>query len=308
MSDDLAPAIEAEGTATPMPEAAPEAAPETPAEPPPNRRLIEAARIERRVRAERMAADKARIEAAEQAKQIAAFRSQYDEMRQKVEQFESVRQTARKNPKALLAEVGLDLDTIVRAHLEDGPTTESLIEDVGNRTKSEVEALRAELMEIKRREEAREAQAQQAQSAHAANALRAEIQSVITSNPEKYELTSMLGQEGEVFELMRLAYQHDGTVLPVDRAADAIESYLLDQAKQAAKAKKLAALFMPQEPKAAPQAKPTDAREPKASATLTSKLATSPAQPEAEEMLDRDTALDLIAKKIKAKREARASK
>lgn len=321
MSETESPAPVAEGTEPSLPaEAVAPPAAETPAEQPPQqpgesdaahrRRLIEAARIEKRARAERQAAERARAEAAQQAQQIEQFRQQYAEMQRRLEQFEGKRKNALRDPKGVLAELGLDLDTIVRAHIDEGPTPDVLMRDLESRSKSEVEQIKQELQKLREEQAAKEQRAQAAEAERAAFALRAEIQSVIQSDPDKYELTASLGQESEVFELMRLAYQQQGTILPVAQAADMIENFLLDQAKQAARAKKVAALFQPQAPTAPTQAgKPatqaksaSDAREPKASVTLTDKLATSPAQPAEVDDLGREEALEVIARKVAAKR------
>jgi len=318
MTDQEAPAP-AEGTEPSLPAEAVAPPAEVPAEAPPQqpgesdaahrRRLIEAARIEKRARAERQAAERARAEAHAQAQQIEQFRQQYAEMQRRMEQYEGKRKNALRDPKGVLAELGLDLDTIVRAHLDDGPTPDVLMRDLENRSKSEVEQIRAELQKLREEQAAKEQRAQAAEAERAAYALRSEIASVIQSDPDKYELTASLGQESEVFELMRLAYQQQGTILPVAQAAEMIENFLLDQAKQAARAKKVAALFKPQETVAAPKAKQADAREPKASVTLTDKLATSPAQPDATDELEREEALAVIAKKVAQKRaERRAAK
>ena len=321
MTDQEAPAI-AEGTEPSLPaEAVAPPATDAPATAPEQqpgesdsahrRRLIEAARIEKRARAERMAAERARAEAQAQAQQLEQFRQQYAEMQRRMEQWEGKRTNALRDPMGLMAELGLDLDTIVRAHLDEAPTPDVLMRDLENRSKSEVEQIKAELAKLREEQQAKEQRAQAQEAERAAMALRTEIQQVIQSDPDKYELTAALGQEGEVFELMRLAYQQQGTILPVAQAAEMIENFLLDQAKQAARAKKVAALFQPREQpaappqagKPAPQAKQqSDAREPKASATLTDRLATSPAQPDAADDLDREQALDLIAKKIAAKK------
>lgn len=324
MADQEAPAPVAEGTDTSLP--AEGVAPQTdaPAETPPEqqpgetetahrRRLIEAARIERR-------AQQAKREAEERSKRAEEIERRYGEqekrlaeMQERLQRSEAARKAALRDPKSFLADAGLDLDTIVRAYLDEGPTPDVLMRDMEQRSRSEVEEIRAELKKLREEQTQKEQAAQQAQMQQAAHALRNEIEQTLRSDPDKFELTIAQGQEGEVYELMRLAYQQNGTVLPVAKAAEMIEDFLFDQAKKMTSAKKLASLFKPQEQaaapaqagKPAPQAKPaTDAREPKASTTtLTSKLATSPAQPaEADTMLPAEEMIQVLAKKVAAKK------
>lgn len=324
MTDHEAPAP-AEGTEQALPaggDVAPQAAPtEQPAEQQQpgesdaqhRRRLIEAARIEKRTRAERAAAEKARQEAEQSAARVTEWQAQAKQLQEQLQRFEQYKQNAIRNPRAVMQELGLDLDTIVRAHLEEDPTPDVLVRDVERKSRAELEALRNELAEIKRQQQEREQRAQEAQSQQAVRAIQQEIVEHLRSDPDKYELTMALEQEGEVFELMRLAYQRDGTVLPVGKAAEMIEDFLANQAKKAASAKKIAALFKPQETPAAPakatQAKQvTDAREPKASTTLTSKLATSPAQPQVDETLDIETLAKRAAERVRAAKDAKRAK
>lgn len=324
MSDDTAPAIAAEGTATPAPEVPmPEAAEAAPEAVPPaaneaekahNRRLLAAAAVERRTRAERTAAEKARAEASEQAKKYESWQKQAQEVQSKLERFEQLRANAIRDPRAFLAETGLDLDTIVRAHLEEAPTTDVLLKDAERKTRGEFESVKQEIERLKAELAEKDQRAQQQQAQQASQALMSEIDSTISADPDKYEFIIATEQQSEVYELMRLAYKTHDKVLPVAQAAEMIENYLFDQAKKTAKAKKLAALFQSHEPQATPpqpgkpatQAKQvTDAREPRASNTLTSKLASSPAQPEADETLDLETLSNRAAEKL---RSAKATK
>lgn len=314
MSDELAPAPVAEGTDPALPEveaapAAPEPeAPQTPAEQSHNRRLIEAAKAERRAVAAQRAAEQARKEAQAQQSQMAALQKQYAEMQAQMRAVEEARTGAKKKPRNLIEQHGLTLDDVVRDYLGEEQTPQALMAELEDRARGETAAVKAQVEALKKELEDRDRRAQEADAGRAMQALRQEIESVVQSDPDKYELTVALGQQGEVYELMRLAYQQNGTVLPVDRAAEMIEDFLFDQAKQTVKAKKLARLFQPQESNAAPpqagkpapQAKQaTDAREPKASTTLTAQLATSPAQPVADsDDLDKDAAIARAVKKI----------
>lgn len=326
MADEQAPAV-AEGTeqALPAGEATPQvdtnAAPtEPPAEQQPGesdaqhrRRIIEAARLEKRTRAERIQAEKARAEAAEQAKRVESWQREAAEVRQRLERFEQMRQNALRDPRAFMAEVGLDLDTIVRAHLDEGPTPDVLVRDVEKRALSEIEKRDKQLQELQRKFQEREEREQRAQAEAAARSLQNDIASHIEANRDKYELTVALEQQDEVFELMRMYYEKFQRVLPIEKAADMLEETLYAQAKKAAGAKKLAALFKPAEPTPAPAGKPatqaksvTDARENKASPhTLSAKLATSPAQPEAEETFDVELLAKRAAERVRTAKDAK---
>jgi len=320
MSENEAPAV-AEVADTSLPEVvadapAPEAeAPQTPAELSHNRRLIEAAKAERRAVAAQRAAEQARREAQSQQSQMAALQKQYAEMQAQMRAVEEARSGAKKKPRNLIEQHGLTLDDVVRDYLGEEQTPQALMAELEDRARGETAAVKAQVEALKKELEDRDRRAQEADAGRAMQALRQEIDSVVQSDPDKYELTVALGQQGEVYELMRLAYQKNGTVLPVDRAAEMIEDFLFDQAKQTVKAKKLARLFQPQEHNAAPpsagkpapQAKQApDAREPKASTTLTAQLATSPAQPGSDlEDLDKDAAIARAVKKIEAVKAAK---
>lgn len=323
MSDTEAPVTETVAPETPTPaptEApAPEQAPNE-SDAAYRRRIIEAARHEKRaVAAQREAQTRAKqVEEAE--KRLAEREAKIDEAVKRIEAFESLRKRVGMSPKdtrEAMAALGLDLDTAVQSFLGDEPTPDMRLRDAESRLKAELDPVAKELADLKKKIAEREAKEAESQQRANQQALLQEIQSVVSKDPDRYELILAEEQQSEVFELMRLAYQERGVVLEVDKAADMLEDFLLQQANDRAakwaKSKKLGTRFAPPPPPETPAAPKTkqapDAREPKASTTtLSAKLATSPAQPEAEETTDMETLTKRAADKVKAAREAKRAK
>lgn len=314
MSDELSPAPVAEGTDPALPEvaadvAAPEPeAPQTPAELSHNRRLIEAAKAERRAVAARREVD-ARLQRAEAIERQAAERDkQLQALQAQIAQMEDARSGAKKKPRNLIEQHGLTLDDVVRDYLGEEQTPQALMAELEDRARGETAAVKAQVEELKKALSERDAKEQERNRQYALQQFSTDIKNHLTSDPDRYEYTISRGQEGEVLTLIDLAWTQKGVALTVQQAADMIEETLEKEALSYAKTKKLASRFTPQESNAAPpqagkpapQAKQaTDAREPKASTTLTAQLATSPAQPVADsDDLDKDAAIARAVKKI----------
>jgi hypothetical protein len=256
-----------------------------------NKRLIEAERARRRADADRRAA-------ADDRKAAEAAREEAKKATERAESFDTMIAEARRNPGKFLEATGLTLDDIVRWKLNDGEVSpELLLKDVEHRTAAEQKALRAELDALKKEREEEKQSREQAQKAQAAREaehyFRTEIDTVLKSDADKFELTIALEEQDEVYELMRGVYvQSKGTkTITPAQAAEMVEAHLRAKADRTANTKyyatlqsKLAAASQAapgtKAPpgKAPPPAKSPDAKAKPASA-LTNSTVTSPATP-----------------------------
>lgn len=316
MSDTETPALAAEGTDTPAPEATPTetAAPAPPArDPEHNRRVIDAAKAERR----RVEADRAAKEhtsrISEERKAFEAERAAFVEERKAIEDYKSAMANGRRNPLGILKAAGLTLEDVVRAQLADGePTADLLVRDVEQRSSAESKAIREEVERLRKQLEDRDAREQSVAQERAVAQIRTTIDSHLRDNADKYELITALEQESEVFDLMRLTFQERNQILSVAEAADMIEDFLDKQAERAARTKKVSARFTAgQSNTAAPKHTTTaDARASKSvpTATLTNKQVTSPATPtDATPLETAEEFQERAAKKLREMRQAKAS-
>lgn len=263
-----------------------------------NKRLIEAERLRRRAASERQAAEadrRAAEQAREEAKKLAEERSGGE-----ADMAKLVRE-ARGNPAkfhALLEATGMTLDDYVRWKVSDGEVSPDLqMKTLDASLRDEIKAARDEVAAIRKERDdekaAREAEHRNAKAQEAEAFFRNEIDTVLKADPDKYELTLALEEQGEVFELMRGYYQQSGgkRALTPAVAAEMIENHLRARTSKAANTKYYASLVKnlatqstpvapdtKAAPGKAPPAKHSDARAKTASA-LTNNLVTSPASP-----------------------------
>jgi hypothetical protein len=179
----------------------------------------------------------------------------------------------RMNPFETLKELGLDPETLSSVALNDGKLTPELQmqlmkEELQGSYKSELEQLKAELAaERKAREDAVKTREEESQQV-ALEEFRGSIGKHIEVNKESLELLAAEGTNGSdlVFEVIdehfratRAAKEEageenpQGEVMDVTKAAELVENYLLDQAKDRIKLSKIKKLMEPVEP---PKTKP----------------------------------------------------
>ncbi len=309
---ETAEAVVAEPAAEPAAAETPAAAP-APDAPDPrraeNRRLIEAAKRERKLQEE---SQKLKAERDAYAKDKESSKSE----REQIARWRAAQENAKRKPLDYVKEAGLTLEDLVKAQLADGePSHDLLIKDVSDRTSAETKAIRDELEKIRKEREDERVAAQHEEAKRATAEINHDIARVLKSDPDKYEYIAALGQEHEVFEVMRLAYVEKKRILSAEEAADLLETHLEGLAGKVSKTKKMTRLQSPQDPatpatpKVAPQAKTVSGARAEAS-TLTNNIVTSPASPdEGEPLLPKEEALARIKLKVTAKlKEQQAAK
>ena len=139
----------------------------------------------------------------------------------------------------------------------------------------EIERLKSEIEGIRRESETRQIRESIASVKH-------EIRGVLEGGKDdRFELLSSYPNAvDEVFHLIQIEHQQTGQVLELDKAADRLETYLVDQAKKQLTAKKLQTLPSKPAPAAAPATKPQPANGESADGppmrTLTTRAAAEP--------------------------------
>lgn len=156
------------------------------------------------------------------------------------QEFDGYRSSIKSSPlQKLREEHGYDFETLTKMQLNDeNPTSEMLLDrkanDLETKLTAKIEALEKALAE-------KEQKVEQEQMDRALNQVKRNITEHLGANPDKYELTTLNGQEHEVFNVIEVMYETHGKLLSVEEAADYVEKYLEDEANKIFKAKKFAA-------------------------------------------------------------------
>jgi hypothetical protein len=283
--------IPEEGVPTAEEAAALEAAAEKPAEPPKEepkpdvstKRFVELAKRERRlVETERAIKDR----------------------EAKAKAFEDARARVEADPAAALELLGLDVDKLVTALVQkDAPLT----------AEQRLERLEAERRSEREANERARMQAEERSASEQVQAIRAQVREFVSKDAEKYELIVAEDASDRVFEVMAEHYATTNQLLAFDKAAEMVEDFLFDRAKQVAtKSKKVAALFHPAPPKAPALPPPTRDSTPgeRLAAMLSGKTIAptisnargaivSPPKPKTPRFVSREEAIESLVSKFK---------
>jgi len=156
----------------------------------------------------------------------------------------------RRNPLETLKELGLDYSTLTDLAINDGKMSPEMQmklmqEDLDSKYEkkfgSQIEELKAEIA-------AKEKAESEARVQNAVEEFNNKINDHITSNAEEYELISANKANNLVYDVIEQHYNDSGRMLDVKEAADAVESYLLDEAQKLMKLNKLSGLRKEAEP------------------------------------------------------------
>ena len=171
-------------------------------------------------------------------KSILRKQKEAEEKYGKVVEYEKAMAEARKNPVKFLESVGLSYQQITDFLLHDGkPTVESQLEELRlqyEEDKKRREQEKIELEESRKKEQ--EELYQQAVENH-----KKQIQSFLDTNRDDYELCALNDASDDIFDVMEEYYNTNGVMLSIDKAAEAVEKYLEQEAEKLFQAKKLAA-------------------------------------------------------------------
>ncbi len=150
------------------------------------------------------------------------IKARLQEAERKATETQAVFERIKSNPLAFLSELGLDLDSVLKAaaNHEDAPKPK---ETKSQDDKSEVQRLRDEL----RAKDQAEAEKQ------ALDQLKGDIGGHITENQDKYPMILDTDDaQGQVFDLIDEYFRQTGKVMPIDEASDMVESELKAMAEK----------------------------------------------------------------------------
>ncbi len=196
-----------------------------------------AAEIERREASLQAEQAKLDAEAARQQEQLEAIRAAQERQRDPL--AAAVRD---------MKEAGLTLEDIAHTVLNDGQPPPELI---ARRAREEVAELRAELSARDQRNDQAALEAQRAERAEAQAALRSEIDSIVQTEPEKYEAIAFYGEQNAVYRELETAFRKGEELTPAE-AADRVERRLGEKMEGLLKTKKVAARLKQQGSAAGP--------------------------------------------------------
>lgn len=156
----------------------------------------------------------------------------------KASEYEKTMTLAKKDPVKFLESVGLSYKEITDFLLNDNkPTVESQLDELRREYENEKKQreLEKEKQELERKKQ------EEAHFAQVVENHKKQIRSFLDTNRDNYELCAMNDATEDIFEVIEEYYQRNNEILPIDKAAEAVEKYLEQEAMKLFQAKKLAA-------------------------------------------------------------------
>lgn len=173
------------------------------------------------------------------------YESKFEEMERRLAEYETKDQEPevdwehmlRNDPLKALEEAGLGYDKLTELALNDGKLTPDM----------QLAAMRQELEndyklkfeELEDRLNQKEQLEQDTYYDSVQQNFQDEIGNVVQQNPEKFELIAASEADGLVYDVIEEHYNETGRVLDIEEAADAVESYLEEEANKLMKLKKI---------------------------------------------------------------------
>jgi hypothetical protein len=173
------------------------------------------------------------------------YESKFEEMERRLADYETKsqepevdwEQLLRRDPLKALEEAGLGYDKLTELALNDGKLTPdmqlaAMREEIENDYRRKFEELEGRLSEKEQAE-------QEAYYDSVQENFQNEISSFVEQNQDKYELIEASDANALVFDVIEEHYNETGRVLDIGEAADAVESYLEEEAGKLMKLKKI---------------------------------------------------------------------
>lgn len=173
------------------------------------------------------------------------YESKFEEMERRLAEYESRNQEPevdwehmlRNDPLKALEEAGLGYDKLTELALNDGKLTPdmqlaAMRQELENDYKQKFEELEDRLNQKEQLE-------QDTYYDSVQQNFQDEIGNVVHQNPEKFELIAASEASGLVYDVIEEHYNETGRVLDIEEAADAVESYLEEEASKLMKLKKI---------------------------------------------------------------------
>jgi len=177
----------------------------------------------------------------------AEYESKFEEMERRLAEYESKpkepevnwEQLFRRDPLRALEEAGMGYDKLTELALNDGKLTpemqlSAMREEIEGDYQRRFEELESKLAEKEKAEE-------EAYYDSVQENFQEEIGNFVEQNQEKYELIEASQANDLVFDVIEEHYNETGNVLNIEEAADAVESYLEEEAHKFMKLKKISA-------------------------------------------------------------------
>lgn len=144
-------------------------------------------------------------------------------MQTQIEEFNNLKNSIKDNPAALLDHLGISFDDLLAAQLG--------IQAEQPEPKSEIEQLRDEIKAMKEAEEAKIQAKQQAEIDAAISNHKNDINTLLSTETDKYELINAAGESDLVWQVTEEYFEAYGEVLTPQQAADMVENHLVEQFK-----------------------------------------------------------------------------
>lgn len=202
---------------------------------------------------------------------------------EKYKQYDSIPERIKQEPLKFLEEYGITPDVLAKMMVEgDGkPTVDMQLNEIKTQAFQEIEKLKAELKAEK------EAQ-QQKQYEQTIESFKSDIEKFVAANDD-YELIRENNATHLIFEVIETqAKQSPGEpLMTIEEAANAVESYLLDQAKKLLELRKIKGIYSPES--VGEQAKDNTQKPQTAQATLSNALsAQTPSRSDAKKLSEEE--------------------
>lgn len=170
--------------------------------------------------------------------------------RTEVETFKSLPDRLKKEPLKVLEEQGLTFEQLAQMVLNDGkPTQDMMLAEYDKKVMSRIE-------ELQKKIEEKEKQEQEQKYEQAIQAFQTQLTDFIEQTPD-YELIRANSAMEIVFDVIEQHHAETGEIMSNKEACDAVEEYLLEEAKKLVDREKVKKLLQPQQPEkpAAPSGK-----------------------------------------------------
>lgn len=170
--------------------------------------------------------------------EVASERQAIEKRLAEIEEREKKLSDKPKNPIEALQRYGFTYEEATNFLLNgEKATPESEIKSV----KEQLDAFRKEQAEKEERAAAEAKKQAEAAEAQAIEGFKKQISDFIAGNSEKYELIHMTGQAELVFDTIEAHFNETKRVMSITEASEAVENYLINEAKRITAAKKLQA-------------------------------------------------------------------
>ena len=173
------------------------------------------------------------------------YESKFEEMERQLAEYEQSNQEPevdwehmlRNDPLGALEEAGLGYDKLTELALNDGKLTPdmqlaAMRQEVENDYQRKFEELENRLNEKEQSEV-------ESYYDNVQEGFQDEIVGVVHSDPERYELVQASEADGLIYDVIEEHYNETGRVLEIEEAADAVESYLEEEAGKLMKLRKI---------------------------------------------------------------------